>query len=296
MGSAGPWGNAPPLPERPVRSRVRQPHGPSAAARARPAVEAPPAGTAGRHLLCRPHRLPMACPTARVPALADGLLVVPALPPGRYLGAAQRDPAPARARPGWTAAAAERVQHRQPERQDLGRGWPARLRRWQEDQWPHTPHRGRHPRLGAQAIVHSAAIQERATIPLLLDGITEQFPRLEHVWLDQGYTGSGRQWIEQHLGWSVQIVQHPSTWERGFRRVMDPVTGFRLEWITIKGKKGFQGVLPRRWVVERTFSWLLHSRRLVRDYERLTATDEALIYATMSRLMLRRPARMHARA
>jgi len=45
--------------------------------------------------------------------------------------------------------------------------------------------------------------------------------------------------------------------------------------------------------VERTFSWLLHSRRLARDYEHLTSTDEALIYATMSRLMLRRLARMH---
>jgi putative transposase len=145
-----------------------------------------------------------------------------------------------------------------------------------------------------KAVVHSAAIQDRAAVPLLLGGIAEQFPRLEHVWLDQGYTGSGRQWIEQQLGWSVEIVQHPRTWERGFRGVMDPVTGFRLEYITIKGKKGFQGVLPRRWVVERTFSWLLHSRRLVRDYERLTATDEALIYATMSRLMLRRLARMHA--
>jgi hypothetical protein len=78
-------------------------------------------------------------------------------------------------------------------------------------------------------------------------------------------------------------VQHPRTWERGFLDVMDPVTGFRLEYMTIKGKKGLRGVLPRRWVVERTFSWLLHSRRLVRDYERLTATDEALIYATMSR-------------
>jgi hypothetical protein len=74
---------------------------------------------------------------------------------------------------------------------------------------------------------------------------------------------------------------------------MDPVTGFRLEYVTMTGTKGFQGVLPRRWVVERTFSWLLQSRRLVRDYERLTATDEALIYATMSRLMLRRLARMH---
>ena len=143
-----------------------------------------------------------------------------------------------------------------------------------------------------KAIVHSADIQDRAAVPLLLDGVADQFPRLEHVWLDQGYTGSGRQWIEEHLGWSVEIVQHPRTWERGFRGIMDPVTGFRLEYITIKGKKGFQGVLPRRWVVERSFSWLLHSRRLVRDYERLTATDEALIYATMSRLMLRRLARM----
>jgi putative transposase len=142
-----------------------------------------------------------------------------------------------------------------------------------------------------KAVVHSAAIQDRAAVPLLLDGIAEQFPRLEHVWLDQGYTGSGRQWLEEHLGWSVDIVQHPRTWERGFRGVMDPVTGFRLEYITIKGKKGFQGVLPRRWVVERSFSWLLHSRWLVRDYERLTATDEALIYATMSRLMARRLAR-----
>ena len=50
----------------------------------------------------------------------------------------------------------------------------------------------------------------------------------------------------------------------------------------------FRGVLPRRWVVERTFSWLLHSRRLARDYERLPSTDVALIYATMSRLMVRR--------
>jgi putative transposase len=145
-----------------------------------------------------------------------------------------------------------------------------------------------------KAVVHSAGIQDRAAVALLLDGIADEFPRLAHVWLDRGYTGSGRQWIEQQLGWSVEIVQHPRTWERGFRGVMDPVTGFHLEYIAIKGKRGFQGVLPRRWVVERTVSWFLHSRRLVRDYERLTATDEALIYATMSRLMLRRLARMHA--
>lgn len=89
----------------------------------------------------------------------------------------------------------------------------------------------------------------------------------------------------------LAIVQHPRTWERGFRGVMDPVTGFRLEYVAIKGKRSFQGVRPRRWVVERTFSWLLHSRRLARDYERLPSTDEALIYATMARLMTRRLAR-----
>jgi putative transposase len=144
-----------------------------------------------------------------------------------------------------------------------------------------------------RATVHTAALQDRAAVPLLLDGAPEQFPRLSHVWVDQGYTGSGKRWIEEQLGWSVEVVQHPRTWERGFLGVMDPTApgGFRLEYSTVRGKRGFQGVLPRRWVVERTFSWLLHSRRLSRDYERLTATDEALIYATMTRLMTRRLAR-----
>ena len=137
---------------------------------------------------------------------------------------------------------------------------------------------------------HASALPERS------EGAAERFPRLQHVWLDQGYTGSGRQWIEQHLGWSVEIVQHPRTWERGFRGVMDPSApaGFRLEYSTIRGEKGFQGVLPRRRVVERTFSRLLHSRRMARDYERLTGTDEALIYATTTRPMTRRLARIRA--
>ena len=52
--------------------------------------------------------------------------------------------------------------------------------------------------------------------------------------------------------------------------------------------KGFRGVLPRRWVVERTIGWLGQSRRLSKDYERLCATSEALVYATMTRLMVRR--------
>ncbi len=54
-----------------------------------------------------------------------------------------------------------------------------------------------------------------------------------------------------------------------------------------KGAKGFI-LLPRRWVVERTFAWLNQSRRLSKDYERLPKTSEAMIYLSMTRLMLRR--------
>ena len=56
------------------------------------------------------------------------------------------------------------------------------------------------------------------------------------------------------------------------------------------GTKGFV-LLPRRWVAERTLSWLGQSRRLAKEYERLCATSEAYIYAAMSRIMLRRLAR-----
>ena len=144
-----------------------------------------------------------------------------------------------------------------------------------------------------RAKVHTAALQDRAAVPLLLGGAAQQFPRLEHVWVDQGYTGTGKAWIEQELGWSVEVVQHPRTWERGFLGVIDPSApgGFRLEYSTVRGKKGFQGVLPRRWAVERTFSWLGQSRRLSKEYEHLCETSEALIYAAMARLMARRLAR-----
>lgn len=141
-----------------------------------------------------------------------------------------------------------------------------------------------------KAIVHTADIQDRAAIPLLLEGMDTIFPRLDHVWVDQGYTGSGKRWIEDQLHWSVEVVQHPRTWGRGFIGVPDPSMpyGVRIEYTTVQGERRFRGVLPRRWVVERTFAWLLHSRRLARDYERLTSTDVALVYATMSRLMLHR--------
>ena len=129
-------------------------------------------------------------------------------------------------------------------------------------------------------------------MPLLLDGADEQFPRLEHVWVDQGYTGSGKDWIEQELGWTAEVVQHPPK-PRGEWVPLGTGSDPRpFEWRRLPAERtGFRGVLPRRWAVERTFSWLGHSRRLSKDYERLCSTSEALIYATMTRLMARRLAR-----
>jgi putative transposase len=59
-----------------------------------------------------------------------------------------------------------------------------------------------------KARVHSAELQDRAAVPLVLEGTAEEFPRLEHLWVDQGYTGTGKTWIEEHLGWSVEVVKH----------------------------------------------------------------------------------------
>ena len=60
-----------------------------------------------------------------------------------------------------------------------------------------------------------------------------------------------------------------------------------VDWEKLLPPKGFQ-VLPRRWVAERTFSWIDHNRRMSKDYEKLTETSEALIYIAMSRLMVKR--------
>ena len=126
-------------------------------------------------------------------------------------------------------------------------------------------------------------------MPDLLDGAAEQFPRLGHVWVDRGYTGSGKEWIEQELGWTVEVVQHPPK-PRGEWVPLGPGADPRpFEWRRLPPERtGFRGVLPSRWVVERTFSWLGYSRRLAKDYERLCETSEALIYVAMTRLMTRR--------
>ena len=144
-----------------------------------------------------------------------------------------------------------------------------------------------------KAKVHAANIMDWDGIKMLLCRADEQFPRLEHLWLDSAYRGEdkGKDWVEKVLGWSVELVQRPrklapkevlKSWaEQLFKE------GVQVDWEKLLPPRGFQ-VLPKRWVVERTFSWTDQNRRMSKDYERLTETSEAFIHVAMSRLMARR--------
>jgi putative transposase len=122
-------------------------------------------------------------------------------------------------------------------------------------------------------LVHKASIQERAGAKSLLQRAkTKGFQRLQLIWADGGYRGQPMiDWVFALTGWVFEIVKRS-----------DDVTGFK--------------VLPRRWVVERTFAWLGRYRRLSKDYEQLPQTSEAMIYAAMVHIMLRRLARQPALA
>jgi putative transposase len=97
--------------------------------------------------------------------------------------------------------------------------------------------------------------------------------------------------VEKTLGWSVDLVERPrkaapeevlKSWAREWAE-----EGVAVDWQKLLPPKGFL-VLPRRWVVERTFSWIDQNRRMSKDYERLCASGEAFVYAAMTRLMVRR--------
>jgi putative transposase len=149
------------------------------------------------------------------------------------------------------------------------------------------------------AKVHDAGVTDRDGIKLLLEPSSpERLPRLSHLWLDAGYTGENRGagWVERALGWTAEIVRHPPKpapqevmmrWVREFNK-----EGMSIDPHKFMSEQGTRPFLPKRWVVERTFSWLGQNRRLSKDYERLPESSEAFIYAAMSRLMARRLARL----
>jgi putative transposase len=145
-----------------------------------------------------------------------------------------------------------------------------------------------------KAKVHSAKVPDQDGLRLLLKAAREHLPRLSHLWVDAGYQGRGRQWAEQELGLSVEVVHRtPKPVPEKIARIWAQEwakEGQEINWQKLLPRRGFEA-LPRRWVVERTFAWLGQNRRMSKDYERLCATAEAFVYAAMSRLMVRRIAR-----
>ena len=145
-----------------------------------------------------------------------------------------------------------------------------------------------------KAKVHSAKVPDQDGLRLLLESARDGLSLLSHLWLDAGYEGRGRRWAEEVMGVSVEIVRKPSKpvpeqvaklWAREWAK-----EGNQIDWQKLMPPRGYVA-LPRRWVVERTFSWLSQNRRMSKDYERLCASAEAFIYAAMIRLMVRRLAR-----
>ena len=145
-----------------------------------------------------------------------------------------------------------------------------------------------------KAKVHSARVPDADGIGLLLGSARVGLSRLSHLWVDAGYQGRGKRWAEEAMGLSVEVVRKPKKpvpekvaqlWAAEWAK-----EGKAVDWQKLMPPRDFR-VLPRRWVVERTFAWISHNRRMAKDYERLCATGEAFIYAAMTRLMARRLAR-----
>lgn len=112
-------------------------------------------------------------------------------------------------------------------------------------------------------VVHEASIQDRDGAKLVLQRLKGQFPRLSLIWADGGYAGKLIDWVKEFASWTLEIVKRN-----------DDLKGFH--------------VLPRRWVVERTFGWLGRYRRLSKDYEQLPENSEAMALIAMINLMSKR--------
>jgi transposase len=121
--------------------------------------------------------------------------------------------------------------------------------------------------LPMRVVVHSAAIQDRDRAGLVLDKTRRRFPWLDLIWADGGYNA-----------WQVDAA-------------VGKVPPLRLEIVKRRDdRKGFV-VLPRRWVVERTFSWFGRNRRLAKDFESLAETLVTFVILASIQLALRRLAR-----
>ena len=119
-----------------------------------------------------------------------------------------------------------------------------------------------------RGVVHAANIQDREGATLLLEDVPDELlARMDKLWADGGYDGDLADWMENEFThWRLELVQRPADTQ-----------GFVL--------------LPRRWVVERTFAWLGRFRRLSKDYEKCLDHSMGMVYLAEIRRMLKQLAR-----
>jgi putative transposase len=112
-------------------------------------------------------------------------------------------------------------------------------------------------------VIHSADIQDRDGARLVLKEMQYRYPLLKKIVADGGYKGALIEWTLSVFGWTLEIVS----------KVVGPSTF---------------SVIPKRWVVERTFGWFNFNRRLAKDYEGFNECSVAFVQIAMIRIMLNR--------
>lgn len=137
--------------------------------------------------------------------------------------------------------------------------------------------------------VHPAGESDNVGGQTLLERLGGLFTRLSHLWTDTGYKQRFRDWVSITLGWTVECVKRPVEPTGEYAQLLKDFLG--EDAYAQRYRKGFY-VLPRRWVVERTFAWLSFQRRLSKEYEVLPQTTEAWLYLASSRLLWKRLAKL----
>lgn len=215
-----------------------------------------------RHDVRGEDRLPMAVSTQGFSALANGVWVLPTLASRRTLGQ------------GHESLARRRTTEGRTEQRALGshRRLTLRQERWKRGQRGYdagkkTKGRKQHIAVDTMGfiltvVVHSAGIQDRIGVRAVLIRLFGQIPGIQKIFADGGYIGKLIDWTAAMFAWTIEIVK--------------------------RSDAGKFSVLPKRWIVERTFAWLALSRRLNRDHEISPQQSEAMIQLAMIHLLLKR--------